>query len=59
MPLMTFTPIATVAIQGRIALKCTPAWSSTSREPNQALISCSVRRLFGFPAVTSLRLRSE
>ena len=59
MPLITFTPMATVASQGRMALKWTPAWSSTIKEPSQVPISCRVSKVFGLPAVMYLRLRSE
>jgi hypothetical protein len=59
MPLITFTPMATVASQGRMALKWMPAWISTMSEPSQALNSCRLSSVFGFPEVIILRLRSE
>ena len=59
MPLMTLTPMAAVASQGRMALKWMPAWISTISEPSQAVISCRTSQDFGDPAVMYFRLRSE
>ena len=58
-PLVTLISMAAVAIQGSQALKCTPAWTSTSKDPDHARYSWQRSNRRGLPYAMSLRLRSE